>query len=120
VSMCVCVSRMSRKIIKSEYPHTKAIKLFFKRVLLHVISVKRSLELLKSAILFRERLTDAMLAQTGSMNFYLQSVYTLHCNALQICIINFQDEGLVWCPGQNKRIAPLSFLHGCRKRRLKE
>jgi hypothetical protein len=23
---------------------------------------------------------------------------------------------LVWCPGQNKRIAPLSFLHGCRKR----
>jgi hypothetical protein len=27
---------------------------------------------------------------------------------------------LVWCPGQNKRIAPLSFLHGCHKRRLKE
>jgi hypothetical protein len=27
---------------------------------------------------------------------------------------------LVWCPGQNKRIAPLSFLHGCRKRRLKD
>jgi hypothetical protein len=26
---------------------------------------------------------------------------------------------LVWCPGQNKRIAPL-FLHGCRKRRLKD
>jgi hypothetical protein len=22
--------------------------------------------------------------------------------------------------GQNKRIAPLSFLHGCRKRRLKD
>jgi hypothetical protein len=27
---------------------------------------------------------------------------------------------LAWCPGQNKRIAPLSFLHGCRKRRLKD
>jgi hypothetical protein len=22
----------------------------------------------------------------------------------------------VWCPGQNKRIALLFFLHGCRKR----
>jgi hypothetical protein len=22
---------------------------------------------------------------------------------------------LVWCPGQNKIIAPLYFLHGCRK-----
>jgi hypothetical protein len=29
-------------------------------------------------------------------------------------------NGLVWCPRQNKRIAPLSFLHGCRKRRLKD
>jgi hypothetical protein len=27
---------------------------------------------------------------------------------------------LVWCPGQTKRIAPLSFFHGCRKRRLKD
>jgi hypothetical protein len=27
---------------------------------------------------------------------------------------------LVWCPGQNKTIAPHSFLHGCRKRRLKD
>jgi hypothetical protein len=26
----------------------------------------------------------------------------------------------VWCPGRNKRIAPLTFLHGCRKRRLKD
>jgi hypothetical protein len=25
---------------------------------------------------------------------------------------------LVWCPGQNKRIAP--FIHRCRKRRLEE
>jgi hypothetical protein len=25
---------------------------------------------------------------------------------------------LAWCPGQSKRIAPLSFFHGCRKRRL--
>jgi hypothetical protein len=24
----------------------------------------------------------------------------------------------VWCPRQNKRIAPLSFFHGCRKMRL--
>jgi hypothetical protein len=28
--------------------------------------------------------------------------------------------GLVWCSGLNKRIAPLSFFHGCRKRRLKD
>jgi hypothetical protein len=27
---------------------------------------------------------------------------------------------LVWCPGQNKRIAPLSFFHWCRKMRLKD
>jgi hypothetical protein len=26
----------------------------------------------------------------------------------------------VLCPGQNERIAPLSFLHGCRKRLLKD
>jgi hypothetical protein len=25
---------------------------------------------------------------------------------------------LVWYPGKGKRIAPLSFLHGCRKRRF--
>jgi hypothetical protein len=33
--------------------------------------------------------------------------------------VNLFIDFLVWCPGQNKRIAPLSFLHGCRKRRLK-
>jgi hypothetical protein len=27
---------------------------------------------------------------------------------------------LVRAPGQNKRITPLSFIHGCRKRRLKD
>jgi hypothetical protein len=27
---------------------------------------------------------------------------------------------LMWCPGQNKRIARLSFFHGCRKKRLKD
>jgi hypothetical protein len=27
---------------------------------------------------------------------------------------------LVWFPGQNKRIVPLSFPHGCRKSRLKD
>jgi glycerol-3-phosphate O-acyltransferase len=32
----------------------------------------------------------------------------------------FRKIRLVWCPGQNKRIAPLSFFHGCRKRRLKD
>jgi hypothetical protein len=26
----------------------------------------------------------------------------------------------VWCPGQHIRITPLSFFHGCRKRRLKD
>jgi hypothetical protein len=34
--------------------------------------------------------------------------------------IHAYDQLLVWCPGQNKRIAPLSFRHGCRKRRLKD
>jgi hypothetical protein len=28
----------------------------------------------------------------------------------------FWKGSLVWCPGHNKRIAPLSFFHGCRKR----
>jgi hypothetical protein len=27
---------------------------------------------------------------------------------------------LEWRPGQNKRIAPFSFLHGCRKTQLKD
>jgi hypothetical protein len=36
----------------------------------------------------------------------------------RICTVN--STGFVWCPGQNKRIAPLSFFHGCRKRRLKD
>jgi hypothetical protein len=26
----------------------------------------------------------------------------------------------MWCPGQKKRIAPLPFFHGCRKRQLNE
>jgi hypothetical protein len=26
----------------------------------------------------------------------------------------------VWCTGQNKIIAPFSFFHGCRKKRLKD
>jgi hypothetical protein len=34
--------------------------------------------------------------------------------------LNPLSDSLVWCPGQNKRIAPLSFLHGYRKRRLKD
>jgi hypothetical protein len=33
--------------------------------------------------------------------------------------INHQSSP-VWCPAQNKRIAPLSFFHGCRKRQLKD
>jgi hypothetical protein len=32
------------------------------------------------------------------------------------CILPFS---CLVCPGQKKRIAPLSFFHGCRKRRLK-
>jgi hypothetical protein len=35
-------------------------------------------------------------------------------------IVYIQGVRLVWYPGQNKRIAPLSFLYGCRKRRLKD
>jgi hypothetical protein len=35
-------------------------------------------------------------------------------------LYTYINYSLVWCPGQNKRIAPLSFLHGCCKRRLKD
>jgi hypothetical protein len=35
-------------------------------------------------------------------------------------IMNYTIDCLMWCPGQNKRIAPPSFLHGCLKRRLKD
>jgi hypothetical protein len=34
--------------------------------------------------------------------------------------LKLKDVSLVWCPGQNIRIAPLSFFNGCRKRRLKD
>jgi long-subunit acyl-CoA synthetase (AMP-forming) len=36
---------------------------------------------------------------------------------VSICFIRNKQIlfiGLVWCPGQNKRIAPLSFFHECR------
>jgi hypothetical protein len=46
-------------------------------------------------------------------NMYVNKQY------LNIIII-YLNISLVWCPGQNKRIAPLSFLHGCSKRRLKD
>jgi hypothetical protein len=32
----------------------------------------------------------------------------------------YMFNSLVWCPVKNKRIAPLLFFHGCRKRRLKD
>jgi hypothetical protein len=37
-----------------------------------------------------------------------------HC-LITIIII----DRLVWYPGQNKRIAPLSFFHGCRNKATK-
>jgi hypothetical protein len=39
---------------------------------------------------------------------------------LSVLFIKLYYYTLVWCPRQNKRIAPLSFLHGCRIRRLKD
>jgi hypothetical protein len=30
------------------------------------------------------------------------------------------NKSLVWCPGQNKIIAPLPFFHGYRKKQLKD
>jgi hypothetical protein len=48
------------------------------------------------------------------------------CSPLRVaCLISillcvYFSVCVVWCPGQNKRIAPLSFLDGCRKRRLKD
>jgi hypothetical protein len=61
------------------------------------------------------------------MSYYFEllqffSKYAIYKSALHIP--KGVDRGiseiiLVWSPGQNKRIAPLSFLHGCRKWRLK-
>jgi hypothetical protein len=44
---------------------------------------------------------------SGSVNIIM---YIFTCLCLCKCY--------VWWPGQNKRIAPLSFFHGCRTRRL--
>jgi hypothetical protein len=49
---------------------------------------------------------------------YLQ-LYSFSHKA-QIWLELFDDCNPPWCLGQNKRIAPLSFFHGCRKRRLKD
>jgi hypothetical protein len=49
---------------------------------------------------------------------YVCMQYNLYTSIYDLCM--FIRYGPVWCPGQNKRIAPLSFLHGCRKRRLKD
>jgi hypothetical protein len=45
-------------------------------------------------------------------------IYIHHCKCLLPWF--FFMLGLVWCPGQKKRIAHLSFFHECRKRRLKD
>jgi hypothetical protein len=39
---------------------------------------------------------------------------------VMLCLYTSSYYFLVWCPQQIKRIAPLSFLYGCRKRRLKD
>jgi hypothetical protein len=51
---------------------------------------------------------------------YHQYSYSIGILSLLIAFKNYYKVSLVWGPGQNKRIAPLSFLHGCRKRRLKD
>jgi hypothetical protein len=64
------------------------------------------------------RLIDILL-KCRWLEYRLHKFYVRTCVLLQIKIQNkIQIKSLVWCPGQNKRIAPLSFLHGCRKRRL--
>jgi hypothetical protein len=50
---------------------------------------------------------------------YVRTVCTIYFCTVLVTVNNI-IIGLVWCPGQNKRIAPLSFLLGCRKRRLKD
>jgi hypothetical protein len=51
------------------------------------------------------------------MNDAQRKLYKLFLsNAIHLLVL--LNKCLMWCPGQNKRIAPLSF-HGCRKRRLK-
>jgi hypothetical protein len=47
------------------------------------------------------------------VQLYVMPTVLLYNN--NFTIINIVSLGLVWCPGQNKRIAPLSFFHGCRK-----
>jgi hypothetical protein len=48
---------------------------------------------------------------------YDQKAKYLLCFLLGDRYIQNNGSFLVWFPGQNKRIAPLSFLHECRKRR---
>jgi hypothetical protein len=50
-----------------------------------------------------------------SSHLQLDAYGRVTCNIPHSC-----HFGLVWFLGQNKRIALLSFFHGCRKRRLKE
>jgi hypothetical protein len=56
--------------------------------------------------------------RTSSSTCELHSTQLLPSLSLLASIIT--HPCLVWCPGQNKRIAPLSFFRGCRKRRLKD
>jgi hypothetical protein len=58
-----------------------------------------------------------------SLKYVYKSQIIVYFSYLQYLILYIVIRGLVRCPGQNKRIAPLSFFlspsHGCRKRLLK-
>jgi hypothetical protein len=45
--------------------------------------------------------------------------YAAHCSYLVTILLSLLTTP-VWCPVQNKRTAPVSFFHGCGRRRLKD
>jgi hypothetical protein len=63
------------------------------------------------------RMHRATARAVNSQNLSNKIINQLKINVMENKIgLNIIIGCLVWCPGQNKRIAPLSFLHGFRKR----
>jgi hypothetical protein len=56
-----------------------------------------------------------------SYSIFNQTYFIIIVIVSYVCLFHIIIQiSLVWCPGQNKRISPLSFLHGCRKKRLND
>jgi hypothetical protein len=61
--------------------------------------------------------------ESAASQIFLRDAHVLRSSKQRISSISDNIRlsiSLVWCPGLNKKIAPLSFFHGCRKRRLKD